>query len=55
MDGHLYISSILSGPGSKKDAPKDTSLLYNEYIVYDTEQVRLRYLAKIQFEMVNLW
>ena len=44
------VCSILLGPGSKKDIP-GASLLYNEYIVYDTEQVRLRYLAKIHFEL----
>ena len=26
------------------------SLLYNEYIVYDVSQVKLRYLVKVQFE-----
>ena len=43
------VCSILLGPGSKKDIP-GAALLYNEYIVYDTEQIRLRYLAKIHFE-----
>lgn len=27
-----------------------SSLLYNEYIVYDTEQVRMRYLVQVQFK-----
>ncbi|MGB2554512.1 MAG: hypothetical protein ACPIAB_02670 [Flavobacteriaceae bacterium] len=37
------------GPGLSKDVPGG-SLIYNEYIVYDTAQVRLRYLAKINFK-----
>ena len=28
----------------------DTSLLYNEYIVYDTAQVLMRFLIKVEFE-----
>lgn len=40
---------IPMGPGSKQDDFKGT-LMYNEYIVYNTEQIRLRYLAKIQFK-----
>ncbi len=33
--------------------PKDAnsySLLYNEYIVYDVTQIKLKYLVKIKFE-----
>jgi len=45
---------IPMGPGAKKDVP-GAALLYNEYIVYDTEQVRLRYLAKIHFEVGSFW
>ena len=26
-----------------------TSLLYNEYIVYDTSQIQLRYLLRVKF------
>ncbi|KAL3678725.1 hypothetical protein R1sor_021681 [Riccia sorocarpa] len=36
-----------------KPAPSgvaDTSLLYNEYIVYDTSQVQLRFLLKVRFK-----
>lgn len=36
------------GPVTSQDVPGG-SLIYNEYIVYDTTQVRLRYLAKIKF------
>ena len=35
------------GPGVK--ARERHSLIYNEYIVYNTNQVRLRYIAKIKF------
>jgi len=28
---------------------KNYSLNYNEYIVYDTKQVRMRYLIKLKF------
>ena len=27
-----------------------SSLLYNEYIVYDTDQIRMKYLLRIEFE-----
>lgn len=29
--------------------PKGYTLNYNEYIVYDTKQVRMRYLLKVRF------
>ncbi|KAH7695766.1 WGR domain containing protein, partial [Aphelenchoides avenae] len=28
---------------------KETSLLYNEYVVYDTKQIRMRYLVEVDF------
>jgi len=28
---------------------KDSSLLYNEFIVYDTSQIRMKYLFKVGF------
>ena len=37
------------GPASDVDATKNSSLNYNEYVVYDTKQIRLRYIAKIKF------
>ena len=37
------------GPANDVDATKESSLNYNEYIVYDTKQIRLRYIAKIKF------
>lgn len=33
----------------------DTSLLYNEYIVYDVAQINLKYLLKIKFNYQTLW
>lgn len=37
--------------GKGVPAPVDrTDLLYNEYIVYDVAQVRLRYIIKIKFD-----
>ena len=40
---------IPMGPGKDVDI-NGAALNYNEYIVYDTAQVRLRYLAKIKFD-----
>jgi poly [ADP-ribose] polymerase len=39
------------GPGeaTKVNNAKGFSLQYNEYIVYDTKQVRMRYLIKLKF------
>jgi len=38
------------GPGIEERT--DLTLNYNEFIVYDTKQIRLRYLAKIKFNFV---
>ncbi len=39
------------GPGepTKVNNAKGYTLNYNEYIVYDTKQVRMRYLIKLKF------
>lgn len=29
---------------------KQTSLLYNEYIVYNTDQVKMKYLLRVDFQ-----
>uniref|UniRef100_A0A8C1EG48 Poly [ADP-ribose] polymerase n=1 Tax=Cyprinus carpio carpio TaxID=630221 RepID=A0A8C1EG48_CYPCA len=43
------------GKGINTNA-EDTSLLYNEYIVYDIAQVNLKYLLKIRFNyQTSLW
>lgn len=39
---------IPMGPPKKSDV--DTSLLYNEYIVYDVAQVHVKYLMKVNFK-----
>ena len=31
----------------------DTSLLYNEYIVYDVAQIQARYLLQVKFDYDN--
>lgn len=38
------------GPGVPAKLKKKSSLLYNEYIVYDTAQVKVRYLIKMNFK-----
>ncbi|XP_034021275.1 poly [ADP-ribose] polymerase 2 isoform X2 [Thalassophryne amazonica] len=45
------------GPGKKTGVGKNRSysLLYNEFIVYDPSQVRMRYLLRIQFNYSTLW
>lgn len=42
------------GCGKKADIDR-TSLLYNEYIVYDAAQVNLKYLVKTKFNMHSMW
>ncbi|XP_061610330.1 poly [ADP-ribose] polymerase 1 [Phyllopteryx taeniolatus] len=43
------------GKGANTDID-DTSLLYNEYIVYDVAQINLKYLLKIKFNyQTSLW
>ncbi|XP_053201315.1 poly [ADP-ribose] polymerase 1-like [Panonychus citri] len=37
------------GPG-KPTGVKDTSLLYNEFIVYDVNQIKIRYLLMVEFD-----
>ncbi|CAN9503018.1 unnamed protein product [Ophioblennius macclurei] len=45
------------GPGMNTGAGSASgySLLYNEFIVYDPAQIRMRYLLKIQFNYSSLW
>lgn len=45
------------GPGVKTGLGKNTgySLLYNEFIVYNPAQTRMRYLLRIQFDYTSLW
>lgn len=41
-------SVVPMGPPKKSDV--NTSLLYNEYIVYDVAQVQVKYLMKVNFK-----
>ena len=41
-------------PTSSGISASDTSLLYNEFIVYDTDQVNPRYLVKLVTKIVFL-
>ncbi|KAK2822747.1 hypothetical protein Q5P01_022812 [Channa striata] len=49
--------TVPMGPGKKTGVGKNTgySLLYNEYIVYNPAQTRMRYLLRIQFNYSSLW
>lgn len=40
------------GPGENTDID-GSSLLYNEYIVYKIEQIRIRYLLRVNFNYKN--
>uniref|UniRef100_A0A8C4RQW9 Poly [ADP-ribose] polymerase n=1 Tax=Erpetoichthys calabaricus TaxID=27687 RepID=A0A8C4RQW9_ERPCA len=50
-------ASLLMGPAINTGVgnPVGYSLLYNEYIVYNPQQVRMKYLLKVQFNFVSLW
>ncbi|XP_059807570.1 poly [ADP-ribose] polymerase 2 [Hypanus sabinus] len=45
------------GPGKETGVknPHGYTLNYNEYVVYQPAQVRMRYLLKVQFDYVSLW
>lgn len=49
--------TVPMGPGVKTGVGKDGgySLLYNEFIVYNPAQTRMRYLLRIQFNYSSLW
>uniref|UniRef100_A0A7N9AYC4 Poly [ADP-ribose] polymerase n=1 Tax=Mastacembelus armatus TaxID=205130 RepID=A0A7N9AYC4_9TELE len=49
--------TVPMGPGVKTGLGKSTgySLLYNEFIVYNPAQARMRYLLRIQFNYSSLW
>lgn len=51
-------AEVPMGKGTQTDLSNfddTTSLLYNEYIVYDVAQVNLKYLVKFKFEYQSLW
>ena len=37
------------GPNPAIDKGKNSSLLYNEFIVYDEKQVKMRYVLQVKF------
>uniref|UniRef100_A0A3Q2CG68 Poly [ADP-ribose] polymerase n=1 Tax=Cyprinodon variegatus TaxID=28743 RepID=A0A3Q2CG68_CYPVA len=49
--------TVPMGPGvkTKVSNPGGYSLLYNEFIVYNPAQTRMRYLLRIQFNYASLW
>ncbi|XP_068998350.1 poly [ADP-ribose] polymerase 2 [Embiotoca jacksoni] len=49
--------TVPMGPGVKTGKGKTSgySLLYNEFIVYNPAQTRMRYLLRIQFNYSSLW
>ncbi|KAF3698666.1 Poly [ADP-ribose] polymerase 2 [Channa argus] len=49
--------TVPMGPAKKTGVGNSTgySLLYNEYIVYNPAQTRMRYLLRIQFNYSSLW
>ena len=51
MDNRDGDITVPMGPGesTKANNSKGYTLNYNEYIVYDTKQVRLRYLIRLKF------
>ncbi|KAM4727595.1 poly [ADP-ribose] polymerase 2 [Anableps anableps] len=50
-------ATVPMGPGVKTGVsnPSGYSLLYNEFIVYNPAQTRMRYLLRIQFNYSSLW
>ncbi|XP_053558208.1 poly [ADP-ribose] polymerase 2 [Bombina bombina] len=52
-DGALVPLGPLMETGVKNDA--GYTLNYNEYIVYDSSQVRMKYLLQVQFNYSSLW
>ncbi|XP_023280201.1 poly [ADP-ribose] polymerase 2 isoform X2 [Seriola lalandi dorsalis] len=49
--------TVPMGPGVKTGVGKNSSysLLYNEFIVYNPAQTRMKYLLRIQFNYSSLW
>jgi len=44
---------IPMGKGVKSGVEDSTTLLYNEFIVYDTQQIQMKYLFRVDFEFVD--
>lgn len=45
------------GPGVKTGVGKlkNYTLLYNEFVIYNPAQIRMRYLLRIKFNYSSLW
>ncbi|EDO46812.1 predicted protein, partial [Nematostella vectensis] len=53
---HTFEDGTIVPKGKGCPAPvKDSSLLYNEYIVYDTAQINMKYLLKTKFKYKYGW
>lgn len=52
MDFNFYFLKGIEIPMGKgvDSGVKNSSLLYNEYIVYDVNQVFIRYLLRVKFD-----
>lgn len=50
-------STVPLGPASDTGIlnPEGYTLNYNEFIIYNPNQVRMRYLLKVQFNFLQLW
>lgn len=50
-------STVPLGPASETGIlnPEGYTLNYNEFVVYNPNQVRMRYLLKVQFNFLKLW
>lgn len=50
-ESYIDLNGVLVPIGKPKTTTNDAnySLLYNEYIVYDIKQVKLRYLLRLRF------
>ncbi|XP_033838942.1 poly [ADP-ribose] polymerase 2 [Periophthalmus magnuspinnatus] len=50
-------ATVPMGPGVSSAAvnPTGYSLLYNEFVVYDPAQARMRYLLRVRFSYASLW
>ncbi|XP_062849781.1 poly [ADP-ribose] polymerase 2 [Trichomycterus rosablanca] len=50
-------ATVPNGPGLKTGLGRGGgySLLYNEFVVYDPAQIRMKYLLKVQFNHAALW
>ncbi|KAF6173587.1 hypothetical protein GIB67_022946 [Kingdonia uniflora] len=47
---HVLEDGVVVPLGKPKEQPDlKTSLLYNEYIVYNVDQIRMRYIVQVNF------